>query len=235
MSLEEVEPNFFILSPDSPLRETIQRAYRWYSPRFSPCDVPRFADVGSITEEWSVMRGIRDFLVARYRNLPEPPTHIMGFDARGFLLGPMISVELGVPFVLMRKAGKNPGILIESEPYQKEYKEKRAEAMTIRCGSIGKGSRVVLVDDVLATGGTALSGLQLVEASGATTIEFVAILGIKSLKGAQLSHSYGNGRFSKIPFFALVDESVLTEANCGDTAGYNGPRIIGYREALSRI
>ncbi|ESL11558.1 adenine phosphoribosyltransferase [Trypanosoma rangeli SC58] len=147
----------------------------------------------------------------------------------------MIAMELGVPFVLLRKEGKNAGVLIASEPYEKEYKEKGSEAMSIRQGSIGKGSRVVFVDDVLASGGTALSGLQLVEACGATALEFVAILGISLLKGAQLSHSYGNGRFSKVPFFTLVDESVLTDSNCGDVVGYDGPRIISYREALSKL
>ncbi|RNF19773.1 putative Adenine phosphoribosyltransferase [Trypanosoma conorhini] len=235
MPLKEVAPYCFTLSPDSPLWGQIQRAYRWYSPKFSPHDVPQFADVGSITEDPALMRAIRDFLVDRYRKFPEPPTHILGFDARGFLLGPMVAVELGVPFVLLRKAGKNAGVLISSEPFEKEYKEKNPEVMTVRLGSIGKGSRVVLVDDVLATGGTALSGLQLAEASGATVLEFFAILGLTFLKGAQLSHSYGNGRFSQLPFLTLVDESALTDANCGDVVGYEGPRTISYREALSRL
>ncbi|RNF09432.1 putative Adenine phosphoribosyltransferase [Trypanosoma rangeli] len=176
MTLKEVSPNYYNLSPESALWKQIQKAYRWYTPKFSPRDIPRFADVGSITEDCVLMRAIRDFLVDRYRNFPEPPTHILGYDARGFLFGPMIAMELGVPFVLLRKAGKNPGVLIESEPYEKDYKEKEPEAMSIRQDSIGKGSRVVLVDDVLASGGTALSGLQLVEACGATALEFVAVL-----------------------------------------------------------
>uniref|UniRef100_A0A0A9XPN1 adenine phosphoribosyltransferase n=1 Tax=Lygus hesperus TaxID=30085 RepID=A0A0A9XPN1_LYGHE len=114
------------------------------------------------------MKSIRDYFVSRYRAMGvNGPTHILGFDARGFLFGPMIAVELGIPFVLMRKAEKNCGLLVKSEPYDKEYKEAAPEVMTVRYGSIGKGARVVLVDDVLATGGTALSGLQLVDASRA--------------------------------------------------------------------
>lgn len=66
------------------------------------------------------MKAIRDFFVARYKAMgSNGPTHILGFDARGFLLGPMIAVELGLPFVLMRKAEKNAGLLIKSEPYDK--------------------------------------------------------------------------------------------------------------------
>ncbi|KEG12227.1 putative Adenine phosphoribosyltransferase [Trypanosoma grayi] len=235
MSLVEILPNYFTLPPESPLREQIRKAYKWYSPKFSPRNIPRFADVSSITENPSVMRGIRDFLVARYRSFPEPPTHMSGFDARGFLLGPMIAVELDIPFVLLRKAEKNAGPLIKSEPYEKEYKEDIPDVMTLRNGSISKGSRVILVDDVLATGGTALSGLQLVEASGATTLEVVSVLGLTFLKGSELSHKYNGGRYRNVPFLTLAEESILTEENCGDIPNFEGPRVISYREALSKL
>ncbi|KAH9598601.1 Phosphoribosyltransferase domain [Trypanosoma melophagium] len=235
MAVVEVSPYNFVLSPNSPLYAQIKEAYRWYSAKFSPRDIPRFADVGSITENPLVMRSIRDFLVQRYKSFPQPPTHILGFDARGFLFGPMIAVEMGVPFVLMRKANKNAGVLIRSEPYEKEYKEKEPEVMTIRLGSIDKNSRVVLVDDVLATGGTALSGLQLAEASGATVLEVVSLLRLSFLKGVELSHSYRDGRYSRIPFFSFVDENSLTDANCGDPSNYTGERVISYNEALSKL
>ncbi|ORC87677.1 putative Adenine phosphoribosyltransferase [Trypanosoma theileri] len=235
MALVEITPYNYTLARNSPLHAQIQKAYRWYSPKFSPHDVPRFADVGSITENPLVMRSIRDFLVQRYKSFPQPPTHIMGFDARGFLFGPLIAVELGIPFVLMRKANKNAGVLIKSEPYEKEYKEVEPEVMTIRLGSIDKNSRVVLVDDVLATGGTALSGLQLAEASGATVLEVVSLLQLTFLKGVELSHSYRNGRYSKIPFFSFVDETALTDENCGDLLNYTGKRAISCSEALSKL
>ncbi|KAH8603821.1 hypothetical protein ERJ75_001783100 [Trypanosoma vivax] len=114
MSLVELAPNYLTLPCESPVRKAVQKAYRWYSAAFSPHDVPRFADVGSLTESPETMRVIRDFFVARYRSMPQPPTHVMGFDARGFLLGSMIAVELNVPFVLMRKVGKNAGCLLEA-------------------------------------------------------------------------------------------------------------------------
>ncbi|EPY32118.1 adenine phosphoribosyltransferase [Strigomonas culicis] len=181
------------------------------------------------------MKLIKDFLVERYNNMAEKPTHVLGFDARGFLFGPMIAVELGIPFVLMRKADKNAGLLVKSEPYDKEYKESAPEVMTIRIGSISKGSRVVLIDDVLATGGTALSGLQLVEASGASVVEMVTILALPFLKGVEKIHSTQNGRYKDVRFVALASEDSLTDANCGDVKDFSGPRVISYGDALKKL
>lgn len=235
MSLKELSPNFLTLDESHPLAQNLTRDYRWYSPKFSPRDVPRFADVGSVTESPECLKGIRDFLVARYRAMDPPATHILGFDARGFLFGPMISVELGVPFVLMRKAEKSAGLLIKSEPYDKEYREAAPEVMTIRYGSLSPGARVILIDDVLATGGTALSGLQLVEASGAVTVEMACVIALPFLKGVEKIHSTAGGRYANVPFLAFVLEDALTEANCGDLPNYTGPRVIGYSDAMAKL
>lgn len=235
MSVKELGPNFYALEESHPLAVQLTTDYRWYSPKFSPRDVPRFADVSSVTESPSCMRGIRDFLVARYRAMESPPTHILGFDARGFLFGPLVAAELGIPFVLMRKAEKSAGLLIKSEPYDKEYKEAAPEVMTVRYGSLPPGARVVLIDDVLATGGTALSGLQLVEASGAVTVEMACVIALPFLKGVDRIHSTAGGRYRDVVFFAFVLEDALTEANCGDPINYRGPRVIGYADALAKV
>ncbi|CAG9576256.1 adenine phosphoribosyltransferase [Leishmania major strain Friedlin] len=234
MSFKEISPNSFLLEDSHPLSQLLKKNYCWYSPVFSPRNVPRFADVSSITESPETLKAIRDFLVQRYRTMSPAPTHILGFDARGFLFGPMIAVELGIPFVLMRKADKNAGLLIRSEPYEKEYKEAAPEVMTIRYGSISKGSRVVLIDDVLATGGTALSGLQLVEASDAMVVEMVSILCIPFLKAAEKIHSTGHSRYKDIKFISLLSEEALTEDNCGDSKNYTGPRVVSCGDVLSK-
>jgi adenine phosphoribosyltransferase len=233
MSLNEVAPHSYELDESHPLAQLLKKHYRWYSPKFSPRDVPVFADVSSVTESAETMKAIRDYLVARYRAMSPQPTHILGFDARGFLFGPMIAVELGIPFVLMRKAEKNAGLLIKSEPYDKEYKEAAPEIMTIRYGSINKGSRVVLIDDVLATGGTALSGLQLVDASGAEVVEMVSVLTIPFLKGVEKIHSTANGRYKDVRFVAFISDEKLTEENCGDVKDYSGPRVMSYGDAIN--
>eukprot|EP00796_Vickermania_ingenoplastis_P009151 gene9151-6432_t len=235
MSFHEVTPLFYVLDENEPVSKLLAASYRWYTPKFSPRDVPRFADVSSVTESPATMKAIRDFLVQRYRAMPNPPTHILGFDARGFLFGPMIAVELGIPFVLMRKAEKNAGLLIKSEPYDKEYSEVAPEVMTIRKDSISRGARVVLIDDVLATGGTALSGLQLVEASHAEVVEVVSVLALPFLKGVEKIHTTAGGKYKNVRFVALLSEDALTDANCGDVKGYNGPRTISYGEALQKL
>lgn len=235
MALRELSPEFFVVDPNEPVAKLLTSVYRWYSPRFSPRDVPRFADVSSVTESPETMKAIRDFFVKRYRSLEKPITHIIGFDARGFLFGPLLAVELGVPFVLMRKAEKNPGLLIKSEPYDKEYSEVAPEVMTIRRGSVPPGSRVVLIDDVLATGGTVLSGLQLVEACQATAVEVATILALPFLKGVEKIHGTAGGKYKSIPFVSLVSEEALTDRNCGDVLGYHGPRTISCGELLHKL
>lgn len=234
MALKKIGEESYTLETDSELVQTLVKAYRWYGPQFSPRDVPRFLDVGSVTETPAAMRGIRDYFVARYRALPEPVTHIVGFDARGFLFGPMIAVELNIPFVLMRKAEKNAGMLIKSEPYSKEYKEVAPEVMTIRADSIPKGSRVVLFDDVLATGGTALSGIQLVEAIGAEVVEFACVCSMPFLGGVERIHATGEGRYKNVRFVSLVTDDLFTEANCADTKDYSGPRVVSCSEVLKQ-
>jgi adenine phosphoribosyltransferase len=229
-SYHEVSPNYFTLDPQSADSKTIAASFKWYSPKFSPKDVPRFYDVSSVTEYPEVFKTVLKVLVTRYREKPENerPTHILGYDARGFLLGAPLAVELGLPFVLLRKAEKSPGVLVKSDPYHKEYAEASADTMAIRLGSIGKGSRVVLVDDLIATGGTAISGFQLCEALGAQVVEFTAMIGIPFLNGVEKIHTYANGHFKSVPVFTLIHDSQVPDDNCGDPKDWpaDKPRVL---------
>jgi adenine phosphoribosyltransferase len=213
MSFVEAGPGFFSLDPLSPLAAEIASSLTWYSPRFSPKDVPRFYDISSITENPDLFQRVVDCLAARYRAMgPAGPTHVLGFDARGFLLGTPLALALRIPFVMMRKAEKSPGVLLKSEPYHKEYHEASPDTMAIRASAIGPGSRVVLVDDLIATGGTAISGFQLVKAAGGVTVEFVAVIGIPVLNGVTNIHT----SFPGIPVVTLVHDSAITDKTCGD-------------------
>lgn len=237
MEVVEISPKYFILNPEGDLAKFIASKLTWFSAAFSPKDVPRFYDISAVTENPELFRAVVQSMSARYRAMGDKaPTHILGFDARGFLLGAPIAYELGIPFVMMRKAEKSPGVLLRSEPYHKEYAEAHPDTMAIRQGSIGPGSRVVLVDDLIATGGTAISGFQLVEASGATVVEFAAVIGIPFLDGVAKIHSEGNGKFKDVPVFTLVHDSAITDATCGDpTAWENGKsRIIPYSVAIQQ-
>jgi len=226
----EVSPNYFTLNKDSPKAKLIAEAFQWYSPKFSPKDVPRFYDVSSLTEKPEVFSTMTNVIADRYRALPkeQQPTHIIGYDARGFIIGAPLAVALGLPFVLLRKAEKSPGLLVKSDPYAKEYTEKAPDTMVIRQGAIDSSSRVVLIDDLIATGGTAVSGFQLVEALGAKVVEFCACIGIPFLDGVARIHAYQDGKFKNVPIFTLIHDSQVKDENCGDPKEWdsNKSRVI---------
>ena len=105
---------------------------------------------------------------------------IVGFDARGFLFGGAMAAELGVGFVMLRKPGKLPG-QTESLSYDLEY---GSNTLEIQADSIMEGDDIALVDDIIATGGTALAGIELVKKCGGNIIEFCAVIDLPVLGGS---------------------------------------------------
>lgn len=170
----------------------IARHMPYYSAEYAPHDVPAFYDVTGITEDPKAFQTVIDLLVARYRSAGDGgPTHIAGFDARGFIFGPPLALALGVPFVLIRKAGKLPGV-VTARSFQTEYS---SDETVMRIGSVRRGDKVVLVDDLIATGGTALAGFDLVDALGASVYEFTAIIDLPHLNGVRNIHSHRDGYY----------------------------------------
>lgn len=108
------------------------------------------------------------------------PVHaVAGIESRGFLLGAPAALELGVPFVPVRKSGKLPRAVIE-ESYQLEY---GSATVAVHADALRPGARVLIVDDVLATGGTAAAAAALVERSGATVAGVAVLLELAALGG----------------------------------------------------
>jgi len=106
---------------------------------------------------------------------------IVGLDARGFLLGPIIALRLGAAFVPVRKKGKLPGQCV-SATYEKEYGE---DVFEMQAEGIKPGQTVVVVDDLMATGGSAKAAGELVAKQGGKTLEYLFIIELTFLKGAQ--------------------------------------------------
>lgn len=104
---------------------------------------------------------------------------IVGLDARGFLFGPTLALQLGAAFVPVRKQGKLPGETV-SAAYQKEY---GSDIFEIQKDSIKPGQNVVIVDDIIATGGSASAAGELVKKVGGITKEYLFILELEFLKG----------------------------------------------------
>ena len=105
-------------------------------------------------------------------------TKVMGFDARGFIYGSLLAKELGVGFLTMRKKGKLPGEKVQVR-YSTEYSEDVLEILT---GTIEDGDQILLVDDVIATGGTCAAGIKAIEESKrGTVLGCVSVLKIPHL------------------------------------------------------
>ncbi len=104
---------------------------------------------------------------------------VAGMEARGFLLGAPLAVRLGVGFLPLRKAGKLPPP-VERVDYDLEY---GTAAIELRSGTLRPGARVLLVDDVLATGGTAAAAAELVERCGGQVVALAFLLELAGLGG----------------------------------------------------
>eukprot|EP01137_Pigoraptor_chileana_P006542 Opistho-2@51029 len=106
---------------------------------------------------------------------------VVGLDSRGFLFGPIIALRLGASFVPIRKAGKLPGKK-ETVTYAKEY---GADSFEIQSDAILPGQTVVIVDDLLATGGTMFAACSLVRKLGGQVIECMVVVELAELNGSQ--------------------------------------------------
>ncbi|MDP5335574.1 MAG: adenine phosphoribosyltransferase [Paracoccaceae bacterium] len=112
---------------------------------------------------------------------------VVGLEARGFILGGAIAHQLGTGFVPIRKKGKLPGTTI-SQDYKLEYGEAIVE---IHDDAIQAGQRVLIVDDLLATGGTAEAGISLVERLGGAIVGCAFIVDLPDLGGRQRLEALG--------------------------------------------
>lgn len=106
---------------------------------------------------------------------------VCGIESRGYLFGIAIAVALEIPFILIRKAGKLPPPVI-SEQYDLEY---GSAVIETRQGQIRPGQRILIHDDLLATGGTTEAAAKLVEKQGATVVQFSFLIGLQDLKGEE--------------------------------------------------
>ncbi|CAN1556163.1 Apt Adenine/guanine phosphoribosyltransferases and related PRPP-binding proteins [Burkholderiaceae bacterium] len=173
------------------LREHIRTVPNWPAPGV------QFRDITPLLQNPKVFRVLIDTFVHRYMDPALRPSVVAGLDARGFIIGSVLAYELGVGFVPIRKKGKLPFTTVE-ETYELEYGSATVELHT---DAVKAGDRVVLIDDLIATGGTMMAGKKLLERLGAEIIEGAAIVTLPELGGeAKLSES-------GLSLFTLVDFS----------------------------
>lgn len=121
------------------------------------------------------------------------PTHVMGLESRGFIFGSALAKKLGLGFVPARKPGKLPG-----DTYREEYTNTMGDlnALEIHRDAFKPGDRVLIVDDVLATGATAAAACQLIERSGAKPMALTLFV--------EMGHLPGRDKLEGLPVFSIL-------------------------------
>jgi adenine phosphoribosyltransferase len=156
----------------------------------------QFRDITPLLQNPRVFRVLIDAFVHRYMAPGLRPDVVAGLDARGFILGSVVAYELGLGFVPIRKKGKLPFTTVE-ETYELEYGSATVELHT---DAVKPGQRVLLIDDLIATGGTMMAGKKLLEKLGATVIEGAAIVDLPELGGSDRIRETGLKLFTLVSF-----------------------------------
>ena len=149
-----------------------------------------FHDITPVLQSAEYFRLLVDLLVYRY--MGQKVDVVAGLDARGFIIGAALAYQLNVGFVPIRKKGKLPFDTV-SQSYALEYGEATVE---IHTDAIKPGARVLLVDDLVATGGTMLAGVGLIRKLGGEVIETAAILEFTDLDGGKKIRESGAPLFT---------------------------------------
>jgi len=206
---------------DGPVAKKIAAVVPYY--KFK--GIPRFYDINGFLMNPEIFQLVIDTFAARYKtaNL----TSIGGFDARGFVIGAPLALALKIPFFMLRKPGKQPNT-VSSSGYNVEYGKR--SGMCIPRGHpldatdpvnkstvVKAGDRVLLVDDLVATGGTLSSGIELVHKMGATVVECACVVELKLFVDPPADSGLPNRTKSwkekgidSVPVWGLISEDILT-------------------------
>jgi len=149
-------------------------------------DVPDFPTEGIVFKDVMPLLADREYLTETIRLLadwsrPREPDLILGAEARGFIFGGALAYELGVGFIAARKPGKLPRETVEAT-YALEY---GTDSLQVHRDAVSPGTRVVVLDDVLATGGTARAKVDLVEQLGGTVTGVLFVIELTFLNGRE--------------------------------------------------
>ena len=154
----------------------------------------RFRDVSSLLRRPDGFNAAMEMFIKHYRN--KPIDIIAGLDARGFIPAGVLAYALRKPLVMVRKKGKLPGETVHAE-YQLEYGQSILE---IQVDAAPKGANVLLMDDLIATGGTLCAAVQLFEHIGCTVKEVAAIVNLPELNGSKRLERLGVTVYSLCEF-----------------------------------
>nr|APO15856.1 adenosine phosphoribosyl transferase [Sesuvium portulacastrum] len=149
-----------------------------------------FQDITTMLLDPKAFKDTIDLFVERYKG--KDISVVAGVEARGFIFGPPIALAIGAKFVPMRKPGKLPGEVI-SEEYSLEY---GTDKMEMHVGAVEAGERAIVIDDLIATGGTLCAAIKLLERVGVQVVECACLIELPELKGRE--------RLCDNPLFVLI-------------------------------
>ncbi|MBA4094338.1 MAG: adenine phosphoribosyltransferase [Candidatus Accumulibacter sp.] len=152
----------------------------------------QFRDITPLLRDGEAFRRLIEAFAERYAG--ERIDAIAGIDARGFIIGAALAYRLGCGFIPVRKAGKLPFATV-SESYALEYGEAVVEVHT---DAAEAGEHVLVIDDLIATGGTMLAAVRLMQRLGAKIVEAGAVIDLPALGGAERLRAAG------VPIHALL-------------------------------
>ncbi|MBI0158671.1 MULTISPECIES: adenine phosphoribosyltransferase [unclassified Snodgrassella] len=175
------------------LAEKIRKIPNW------PQEGILFHDITPVLQSPQYFRLLVDLMVYRY--MGQKIDVVAGLDARGFIIGAALAYQLNVGFVPIRKKGKLPFTTI-AESYELEYGHATIEMHT---DAVKPGTRVLLVDDLVATGGTMNAGVKLIRKLCAEVVEAAAIIEFTDLPGGKKIRDEG------VPLFTLYQNSGSVE------------------------
>jgi adenine phosphoribosyltransferase len=154
-------------------------------------DVPDFPTEGIIFKDLMPLIADREYFADTIRQLadwarPREPHLVLGAEARGFIFGGALAYELGAGFIAARKPGKLPRETVEAT-YELEY---GTDSLQVHRDAVTPGARVIVLDDVLATGGTARAKVELVEELGGTVVGVLFVIELTFLEGRKRLEGY---------------------------------------------
>jgi len=153
-----------------------------------------FRDITTLLGSARAFRRAVDEMVQPYAGVKIDK--VAGIEARGFILGGAVAHQLSRGFIPVRKKGKLPHIVI-GEDYALEYGTDRVE---IHSDAVSKGDQVILVDDLIATGGTAFAAIKLLERAGATVVGCSFVIDLPDLGGADKIRALGKNVQTLVSF-----------------------------------
>ena len=174
--------------PRAYLKSHIRTVPDWPAPGVA------FRDITPLLQDPQVFRVLIDAFVHRYMQRALRPDVVAGLDARGFIVGAVVAYALNTGFVPIRKKGKLPFTTVQ-QTYELEYGSATVELHT---DAVAPGQRVLLIDDLIATGGTMIAGWQLLRRLGAEVVEGAAIVDLPELGGSARIRELG------LPLHTLV-------------------------------